>query len=343
MKKVSKISQRKNEHLEICLEGSVESSVSPGFEKIQIRHQALPEINFNEIDVGSSFLGKNLKAPLLISSMTGGSAEGERYNMILAEAAETFGIAMGVGSQRAAIEGPKLAPTFQVRKVAPNILLFANLGAVQLNYGYSISEVKRAIDMIEADALFLHLNPLQEALQPEGNTNFVGILRKIEALCEKLETPIVVKEVGSGISAQLAKALFDSGVAAVDCAGLGGTSWALVEGQRQENPQMREICQQFGTWGIPTVDCLLDYQKTGIKGNIIASGGIRSGLDVYKSLALGAKLAGMALPMIKAADKGLDYLRRTIEAYLVELRVAMFTSGVQSLDDITTSRITIKE
>lgn len=343
MKKVSKISQRKNEHLEICLEGSAESSVSAGFEKIQIKHQALPELNFNDIDISLAFLGKNLKAPLLISSMTGGSAEGERYNMILAEAAEAFGVAMGVGSQRAAIENPKLASTFQIRKVAPNILLFANLGAVQLNYGYSISEVQRAIDMIEADALFLHLNPVQEALQPEGNINFDGILRKIEALCAQIKTPIVIKEVGSGISAELAKALFESGVAAVDCAGLGGTSWALVEGQRQQNPQMREICHQFGSWGIPTVDCLLDYQKEKIQGDIIASGGLRSGLDLYKSLALGAKLGGMALPMINAADKGADVLHKTIETYITELKVAMFASGARTIDEISPEKIMIKE
>lgn len=343
MEKVSNTSQRKNEHLAICLEKSVETSVSAGFEKIDIRHLAMPELTLENIDTTQKFLGKTLKAPILISSMTGGSPEGGRYNQILAEAAEGFGIAMGVGSQRAAIEDSSLVETFKVRKVAPNILLFANLGAVQLNYGYTLDEVHLAVDMIEADAIFLHLNPLQEALQPEGNINFSGLLGKIEKMCEKLKVPIVVKEVGSGISAPLAKTLLDLGVAAVDCAGLGGTSWALVEAYRHQDPVMREICKHFSTWGITTGDCLLSYRSAGLKGEIIASGGLRFGMDVFKSLALGARLCGMALPFIKAAHQGPEVLHDAIESIIKELKIAMFNSGAACLGAIGDEKIIIKE
>ncbi len=343
MEKVIKTSQRKNEHLRICLEEIVETSVSAGFERISIRHQALPELDLEDVDTRLTFLGKTLKAPLLISSMTGGSPEGGRYNQILAEAAERFGIAMGVGSQRAAIEDSALEPTFQIRNVAPNILLFANLGAVQLNYGYSVSEVQKVVDMIDADAVYLHLNPLQEALQPEGNTHFGGLLDKIEAICKVIRVPVVVKEVGSGIDAELARTLFNIGVSAVDCAGLGGTSWALVESYRQQEPGMREMSQLFSTWGIPTVECLLAYQKAGITGEMIASGGLRSGLDVFKSLALGARLGGMALPYLKVADSGPDALNALITNIITELKVAMFNSGAVNLNAISQDKIWIKE
>lgn len=343
MKKVSKISKRKEEHLEICLEKDIESSVSAGFERIDIIHQALPEIDFTKIDISTSILGKYLTAPLLISSMTGGSPKGEKLNAILAEMAEHHQIAMGLGSQRAAIEDESLSASFKIRKYAPNIFLFANLGAVQLNYGYGLNEIQRAIDMIEADALFLHLNPLQEALQPEGNTNFSGLLPKIEALCKQIETPVFIKEVGCGINANLAKTLIDVGVAGIDCAGLGGTSWALVEAERQTDEDLEDFAKSFGNLGIPTVDCLLDYRKNEIECPIIASGGLRSGLDVFKSLALGANLAGMALPFIKAANAGSDAIHQLIERIVLELKIAMFNTGCQNISDISFSKIVVKE
>lgn len=343
MEKVSKISNRKNEHLTICLENNVESSINAGFEKISVIHQALPELDFNQIETRTTFLGKTLNAPLLISSMTGGSKEGARYNTIFAEVAEQFQIAMGVGSQRAAIENPDLEDTFKVRKVAPSILLFANIGAVQLNYGYDIPEVQRTIDMIEADALFLHLNPLQEALQPEGNTNFSGLLQKIEHICKRIETPVFVKEVGCGINAQTAKLLFDSGVRGIDCAGLGGTSWSLVEAERHSDQRMATLAREFSNWGIPTVSCLLDYRKHDLTKNIIASGGIRSGLDIFKSIALGAQLAGMALPLLKAGSQGSETLQIFIDNIIRELKVTMFNAQTATIADIDISRIQIED
>ncbi len=343
MEKVSKISNRKNEHLTICLEKNVESNVSAGFNNISIIHQALPELDFNQIDTRTTFLGKSLNAPLLISSMTGGSKESARYNIIFAEIANHFQIAMGVGSQRAAIEDSNLEDTFKVRKVAPNILLFANIGAVQLNYGYGVAEVIKAIDMIEADAVFLHLNPLQEALQAEGNTNFTGLLRKIEHICKSIETPVFIKEVGCGINAQTAKLLFDSGVRGIDCAGLGGTSWALVEAERHSDQRIASLAREFGNWGIPTVSCLLDYRKHDLTKNIIASGGIRSGLDIFKSIALGAQLAGMALPLFKAASQGSETLQIFIDNIIKELKVSMFNAQTATIADIDISRIQIED
>ena len=339
MEIVSKTSTRKDEHLSICLEMEVESSVSAGFERINLVHQALPESDYSQINTSTDFLGKQLSAPLLISSMTGGSVEGGRINAVLAEAAQQTRIALAVGSQRAAIENPDLAWSFQVRRYAPDVLVFANLGAVQLNYGYGVAEVKRAIEMIEADALFLHLNPLQEALQPEGNTDFSGLFFKIEKICKAIDIPIFVKEVGSGISANSAATLINLGVAGIDCAGTGGTSWALVEAERQEDPDMRMIASRFGDWGIPTVDCLLGYQVGGINENIIASGGIRSGLDVFKSLALGARLAGLALPFLKAAYAGSQALFDLIRNLTLEMKTAMFLTGSKNIHEIDFSKI----
>jgi len=342
MKKVTEISTRKEEHLYICLDKNVESSVSAGFERFKIIHQALPELDFNRIDISLSFLGKVLSAPLLISSMTGGSASSMRYNQIFAKAAEHFQIAMGVGSQRSAIENPELAYTFKIRQFAPDILLFANIDAVQLNYGYGLDEAKFAVEMIEADALFLHLNPIQEVLQPEGNSDFSNLLTKIEALCNKLQTPVFIKEVGCGINAITAKALYDVGVAGIDCAGLGGTSWALVEGERQKDPMMRKLATNFRDWGISTVDCLMDYRKKGLSRNIIASGGVRSGQDIFKSLALGANLTGMALPFLKAAELGEEVLYSFIESLLLELKISMFNARCSNISDINYSTIVEK-
>lgn len=343
MKKVSKISTRKDEHLYICLRKNVESEVTAGFNRFQIIHQAMPEMGIQEINTKQTFLGKALAAPLLISSMTGGSFASMQYNQIFAEAAAHFQIAMGVGSQRAAIENSELACTFKIRQFAPNILLFANLGAVQLNYGYGLDEAKLAVEMIEADALFLHLNPIQEALQPEGNNDFSNLLSKIEALCNKLQTPVFIKEVGCGINANTAKALYDVGVEGIDCAGLGGTSWALVEANRQEDSLMRHLSTNFRNWGIPTVDCLLGYRNIGLSKNVIASGGLRSGQDIFKSIALGANLAGMALPFLKAANLGQRALYSFIETLLLELKISMLNARCSNISEIDYSKLIEKE
>ena len=233
--KDSKTIIRKTDHIQINLREDVSSDITTGLEAYHFIHNALPEIDLKDIDLSTSFLSKSLKFPLLISSMTGGTPDGEKINGILAAAAEKLGCAMGVGSLRAGIDNPASAGTYQVRKSAPNILLLANLGAVQLNYGYDLDQCRKAVDIIDADGLILHLNPLQEALQPEGQTNFSGLLRKIENICSHLGKPVIIKEVGWGISDTIARQLSNAGVTAIDVAGAGGTSWSQVEMHRLEN------------------------------------------------------------------------------------------------------------
>ncbi len=333
MKKDALLPQRKDDHIRINLEQDVQSTISTGFEKLQLRHNAAPELDFGNIDLSLALFNKHLSAPLLISSMTGGTAAGAAFNQILALAAEQCGIAMGVGSQRAAIENPEIADSFNLRRFAPNALLIANLGAVQLNYGFGIEECKKAVDMLEADALYLHLNPLQEALQPEGNHNFSGLLPKIEQICRSLAVPVLIKEVGWGIGLETARKLLEVGVTAIDVAGAGGTSWAKVEMYRQPNLQKASIHAAFGDWGIPTARNLLQLRK--LEGNplVFASGGLRDGVDVAKSLALGAKLGGFARKFLIAAKQGEDELINQVETIKKQLQTAMFACGISSLSE----------
>lgn len=305
--------------------------ISTGFEKIHLKHKALPELNFTRIDTTLTLFNKQLAAPILISSMTGGTQSGAAFNRMLALAAEHCGIAMGIGSQRAAIENPERAESFNIRKFAPNALLFANLGAVQLNYGYGIDECKLAVDMLEADALYLHLNSLQEALQPEGNHNFSGLLPKIEEVCRSLSVPVLVKEVGWGIDLDTARKLLEVGVAGIDVAGAGGTSWAKVEMYRHPDPLRASINTAFNDWGIPTAQNLLQLRE--LEGNpiIFASGGLQDGLDLAKALALGAKLGGFARKFLIAANSGESELINQIEMIKMQLKTAMFACGVGSL------------
>ncbi|MDY7024483.1 MAG: type 2 isopentenyl-diphosphate Delta-isomerase, partial [Cyanobacteriota bacterium] len=244
---------RKADHLRICLEEDVQfRQQTNGLERYRFTHCCLPELNRNEIDLTTAFLGKTLRTPLLISSMTGGTAQAKLINQRLAKAAQHFKIAMGVGSQRIAVENPQLSDTFSVRSLAPDILLFANLGAVQLNYSYGLEQCQRVVETLEADALILHLNPLQECIQTEGDTNFRGLLDKIATLCSKLSVPVIVKEVGNGISATMAQRLREAGVDAIDVAGAGGTSWAKIEGERATDPRQRRLGETFADWGLPT-------------------------------------------------------------------------------------------
>jgi isopentenyl-diphosphate delta-isomerase len=325
------IGARKDDHLRICLEQDVQSGTT-GFEAYTLESTALPECDLHEIDLSTTFLGQALKAPLLISSMTGGSSWGATLNMRLAHAAHTHGIAMGVGSQRIALECAKLEDTFKIaRKIAPHSVLFANLGAVQLNYGRGIEDCLHCVDMIEAQALILHFNALQEALQPEGNTNFKGLLKKLETLCGKLSAPVIAKEVGSGFSAKDARRLVDAGVAAIDVAGAGGTSWSIVEGYRSSPIAVGTV---FRTWGIPTARSLALVHAEAPDMPLIASGGIRSGKDIAKSLALGASLAGIALPFLQAAAVSDEALEQYLESLLKNLKIVMFCIGAQSISDL---------
>lgn len=339
MTKVAPIDQRKADHIKINLEQDVRSTLTSGLEKYHFTHEALPELDLNRIDTTVSLFGKQLASPTLVSSMTGGTAEAEKINLRLAEAAQECGVAMGVGSQRAAIENPEQARTFQVRKVAPNILLFANLGAVQFNYGYGVDQCRKAVDMIEADALYLHLNPLQEAVQDAGDINWIGIAKKIEEVCKKLEVPVIAKEVGWGISERTAKILSDCGVAAIDVAGAGGTSWSQVEMHRAPDEFTRQLAATFIGWGIPTAESILNVKKAVPDMTIFASGGIKDGLDIAKCIALGATLGGMAGNFLKAAaistEKTVDMMKLTKR----QIEVTMFASGAETLESLKVGKL----
>ena len=334
MTKVAPIDQRKADHIKINLEQDVRSALTTGLENYHFIHEALPELDLNRIETSLSLFGKRLAAPILISSMTGGTAEAETINLRLADAAQTCSIAMGVGSQRAAIEHPEQAKTFQVRRVAPDILLFANLGAVQLNYSYGIDHCRRAVDMIQADALILHLNPLQEAVQDAGDTNFSGLAKKIEEICKKIEVPVIAKEVGWGISERTAKLLSECGVSAIDVAGAGGTSWSQVEMHRAPDEFTRQLAATFVGWGIPTSDSILNVKKAVPDMTVFASGGIKDGLDIAKCIALGAMLGGMAGQFLKAAAVSTEKAVEMMKLTKRQIEVTMFACGAENLEDI---------
>ncbi|MCW5887008.1 MAG: type 2 isopentenyl-diphosphate Delta-isomerase [Anaerolineales bacterium] len=337
MAKVTGTGARKADHIRINLEEDVRSGLTTGLEKYSFLHNALPELNLDEIDLSVEVFGKRLKAPLLISSMTGGTSEAGQINQTLAEAAQEGGIALGLGSQRAAIEDASLEPTFRVRNVAPDVLLFANVGAVQLNYGYGLNHLQRAVDMAEADALMLHLNAVQEAVQPEGDTNFSGLLKKIEIMCKQLPVPVVIKEVGWGISGELAKQLARAGVQAIDVAGAGGTSWSQVEMHRAKDPSQARLAAAFVDWGIPTAESITQVRQAVKTMRIFASGGLRSGVDIAKGIALGAELGGMAGPFLKAAVHSTKAVVQTIAEISRELQVTMFAAGagdIRSLQSV---------
>lgn len=339
MKKDTQITNRKVEHIRICLEEDVNSTISTGFEKFRFAHQALPELNLNEIDCTTTIFGKNINAPILISSMTGGAAEAVAYNEIFARLAQEFSIALALGSQRAAISNPELASTYQVRKIAPQIPVFANLGAIQLNYGYTILEYQKAVDMIEADALILHLNPLQEAIQPEGDTNWKNLLPKIETLCKSISVPVIGKEVGWGISVNCARRLLSAGVAAIDVAGAGGLSWSAIEKHRANHALMVSIADHFNAWGIPTADALSAIHASLPDALLFASGGLKNGIDLAKSMALGAKLGGFANVFLHAAHAGEDQLRSLIQQIIKELKICMFLTGSENLSALNTKKL----
>jgi isopentenyl-diphosphate Delta-isomerase len=330
----SKIDQRKADHIKINLEKDVRSALTTGLEKYHFVHEALPELDLDQVDASLSLFGKRLAAPILISSMTGGTADAESINLRLAEAAQEMKIAMGVGSQRAAIENIDQAKTFQVRRAAPDILLFANLGAVQLNYGYGLEQCRLAVEMIEADALILHFNPLQEAVQDAGDTNFAGLAAKVEELCKTLEVPVIAKEVGWGISERTAKVLADCGVAAIDVAGAGGTSWSQVEMYRAPDEFTRELAATFVGWGIPTAESILNVKKAAPGMTVFASGGIKDGLDIAKCIALGATLGGMAGQFLKAASISARGAVQMMKLTKRQIEVTMFATGVGTLVEL---------
>jgi isopentenyl-diphosphate delta-isomerase len=327
--------RRKDDHITINLQQNVQfPNVTNGLERYRFLHRALPELDLQTIETELSVFGKKLGSPLFISSMTGGTERALELNRTLAQAAQTYRLAMGVGSQRAAIEDPDLAYTFQIRDVAPDILLFANLGAVQLNYQYGVQECLTAVDMIGADALILHFNALQEAVQPEGDTNFAGLIDRVAEVCAKISVPVIAKEVGWGFSPQDIQLLAQAGVQAIDVAGSGGTSWSEVEYHRAPTAFHAQVARSFADWGIPTAEALRYAHDTAPQLTLFASGGIRDGIEIAKCLALGATLAGIAGSFLKAADNSYEAVCDFIEITQSQLRVAMFCSGAGSLSEL---------
>jgi isopentenyl-diphosphate delta-isomerase len=319
---------RKNDHIHINLHKDVSfDRLTSGLERYRFVHQALPDLNLDAISTETVFLDKELSFPLIISSMTGGSDHAAEINRILAQAAQEAGIGMGLGSMRAAVERPETAWTYQVREYAPDILLLANLGAVQLNYGYGPQTCQEMVEMVEADALILHLNPLQEALQPEGDIRFGDLLGQIAAVCETLNAPVIVKEVGWGLSKKAAQALIKAGVAALDVAGAGGTSWSQVEMYRSKTDVQRQVAAAFRNWGIPTAESIQMVREVNASIPLIASGGLYSGIDIAKSLALGANVGAIARPLLHSASISLEALRQHLEVLRQQFRITMFAAG----------------
>jgi isopentenyl-diphosphate delta-isomerase len=338
------IEARKQDHIRLSLTEDVQFERLPtGFDSLRFEHLALPELDFAEIDPSVTFLGKRLAAPLIISSMTGGPAMGGTINRNLAEAAQRAQIAMGLGSQRITLEKPESTTSFQVRDVAPDVLLIGNIGAVQLNYGVGLEECRRLVESVGADALYLHLNPLQEVIQPEGDQNFKGLLAKIRLIASELGVPVLAKEVGSGISGPLAKQLAEAGIAAIDVSGAGGTSWALIEAKRAPHPLQQSLGERFRDWGIPTTRALVQCRDMLPEMPLVASGGIRTGIDVAKAIALGADAAAMAHPFLEAATRSSDAVAEVIDRLVQELKIAMFLVGARTIADLKGRRDLLAE
>lgn len=322
------IDKRKKDHLRICLEEDVEAG-STGLEDVRLIHEALPEVNFDDISMETRFLGKILRYPIILEAITGGVSKAKEINCDLAAIAEEFGIGFGVGSQRMAVDNPKLADTYCVRDFAPNIFLIANLGAVQLNYGFGLEECRKAVDMIDADALALHINPVQEVIQPEGDRNFSDLIEKINSVSEKLGKPVIAKCVGSGISHETAKRLR---VSAIDVGGSGGTSWGLIEGFRGDE-KTRKMGETFADWGIPTAESIREVSGLGVP--LIGSGGIRTGVDAAKAIALGADCAGIALPILRTwSSGGKKEVKEFLDQFITELKIAMFLTGSKNVREL---------
>jgi isopentenyl-diphosphate delta-isomerase len=337
--------RRKADHIRICLDKKSQAKkATTGLEDVHFIHKAIPEINKQNIKLDTQFFGHQFLAPLIVGAITGGTAQAEKINATIAEAVEKLQIGMGVGSQRAAIEDKSLVQTFAIaRKKAPNAFLIANIGGVQLVHGYSSKEAKKAIDMIDADAIAIHLNALQEAIQPEGQTNFEGVLSKIAEIAGELDKPVIVKETGTGIAAEEAKILEDAGVKAIDVGGVGGTSFAAVEYHRtaeKENQLQRFLGEAFWDWGIPTATSIAELAQT-VKIPIIASGGIRTGSDIAKTLALGSKFASLSQPVLQASVKGVKETENLLILLIEELRNIMFLVGATNIEQLAGTPIVI--
>ncbi|MFC2947879.1 type 2 isopentenyl-diphosphate Delta-isomerase [Virgibacillus sediminis] len=337
------INQRKTEHIRLCLTDNVEGvEKSTGLEGITFLHNALPEINFDDIDLTSRFLGKTLKAPFLVSSMTGGSEMAAEINQNLALAAERKGWAVALGSTRALLESDAHEDSFLIRRQAPRAPLIANLGAVQLNYGYGAEEAQRIVDKTEADSLVLHLNSLQEAVQDGGDLNFENLLPKIERIANSLDVPVGAKEVGFGIDGVAAQKLYNAGISYIDVAGAGGTSWSQVEKLRSRDPLKKAAAEAFNNWGLPTKDCLVSVRSKLPEVPLVASGGMKSGVDGAKAVTIGADIIGFARQLLQAATESEEVVCQAMDQIELEMKMAMFGIGVKNLDELkNTNRVSI--
>jgi len=341
------IEERKRDHLDICLHEDVNARhKSTLFECVELIHKALPELNIDEVNIETDFLGHRLSTPLLIDSMTGGTQMSLEINKALAEAAEETGIGIGVGSQRAGLRRPEVAETYSiVRKQAPNAFVFGNIGAAQLVKGMTIQDAKKAVEMIDADALAVHLNPLQEAVQVGGDPQYRGAIQKIAELAASIDVPIIAKEVGAGISGEVATILEKAGVKAINVSGAGGTSWSGVESiraLRAKNEKVAMLGAAFWDWGIPTAAALVDVRSR-VAIPVIASGGIRNGIDIAKAISLGADVCAMARPfLMEAAKGGKTNVISLVEKLSSELRLSMFLTGSSNLAELKKARKVIK-
>ncbi len=332
--------KRKSSHVDLVLNEKIDYLKSTGFEKYEFVHNALPEIDFSEIDTSVRFFSRKFSAPIIVSSMTGGFDRAARINSSIAELCVERNIGMGVGSQRQALQNDDYVESFKiVRKVSKEIFVMANIGAAQVADGFALREVRKIIDMVDADSLAVHLNALQEFIQPEGDRNFRGVLNGIGKLVSAIKIPVIVKETGAGIGAEAAKRLIEAGVSAIDVSGAGGTSWAAIETLRRSD---RRVGRKFWNWGIPTADALVQVNalRSRNKIKLISSGGIRDGLDVAKSIALGADLCAGAQPFLKALDKdGSRGLVKEFDLWVEELKGVMFLTGSKNISQLKNAKI----
>ncbi|WP_319557281.1 type 2 isopentenyl-diphosphate Delta-isomerase [Thiomicrorhabdus sp.] len=325
------LNQRKQDHIQAVLEDPKVDRNQAAFDSLRLMHRAMPECNLADLKTSSCFLGKPIAFPFLIASMTGGAADNlSQINRNLAEAAEACQIPMAVGSQRAMIQDTNARKSFQLRSYAPTVPLIANLGAVQLNYGFGIDEAQRAVEALQADALYLHLNPLQEVIQPEGDTDFSALMEKIHRLNEKLDIPIILKEVGCGLSPQDIELGLQAGIRYFDLAGRGGTSWSRIEAHRSND----DLGFLFEDWGLTTLEALQLSAPYQSQATFIASGGIRNGIDMVKAVIMGGRLCGIAAPLLSAAMNSSAEVIEIIRRFEREFRTAQFLLGIKSAEDL---------